>query len=164
MSLEQGHAALDAALGILSRLDSVQLAEIEKRAAFLRRAGGGPKVEVDSASRAVLDAIVEALRQRNLPSFSASKLSEGRDWEAFAKKARGLIHYLTDGTGLDLQGRLIVLRLGIRLFIKRLEEERQMITFNTLISQVHRIAPLLDQEFPGYARAGFLRLLIKQSA
>lgn len=157
-------AELDDVLTALRGMGATDLAEVEKRVAFLRRTSEPTRNEGLDFARYVVDIIIEVLREQALPlPRTTANLASRSDWQAFSDKAQVIERYLLR-SGLDRQGRVVVLKMGVRLLTKRLMAEGRQVSFNILLANAHRIPVMLNREFPGYAQAGLLHVLIGRPA
>lgn len=151
-------------LDALRGLGSSALLEVEKRVTFLRRtapAATGAKDDGFSFARLVVEVIVEVLKEHAIPlPRTTANLSSRSDWQAFTDKIRVIERYLARSKRLNRTGKLAVLKLGVVYLMDRLAKEGRQVSFSVLLANVHRVPVLLNREFPGYAQAGVLHVLV----
>lgn len=154
--------SIDHILGALPGLGSAELAEVEKRIAFLRRTSEPARDDAVGFAHLVVDVIVEVLGNMGVPQpRHFTNLQSRSDWQAFADKVKVIEKFMMR-SGLDRQGRLAVMRIGVRLLVKRLMAEGRQVSFNVVLSNAHRISVMLNREFPGYGQNGLLHVLVNR--
>jgi hypothetical protein len=157
---------LTRAVRLLGQLAPQQLEELRQRIVALQQFGsatlsdGPPQAD----ELFVLNAIADTLRTQGydytavgvMARDAAAKLADGH---SFRDKVPGLMQFLAN-THPNTVGRQALLLLGLQFLVLELRKRGTLVTYKTLMAQIHRVGPALDAHFPGYASAGLLRWVV----
>jgi hypothetical protein len=140
-----------------------ELTELYKHVAALRGTGLVQKtdevVQVTSADEEfVLMAITNQLTRMGVEYTTLDQLRRYSKYKAFREKVPGLMQYIRGACpGRDDQRTL--LELGVRLLYENQVKLGLMASARMVMDHLHRIVPILNASFPGYAAGGVLHLV-----
>jgi hypothetical protein len=153
---------------LLPRLLPAELAELSARIKALQQTGHAVVTsgDVESDERFVLDAICEALRAVGTDYANVGLLARAagdrlEDGHSFRDKVPALMTFLATAHPTRIGQRAILL-LGLQLLLLDMRRAGLPLGFKLVMAQIHRIGPVLDAHFPGYAEAGLLRKVLAQ--
>lgn len=109
----------------------------------------------------VLGCIAEQLSRMSVEFVSVAVLRNQRGIASFRSKLPGLMKFVSSGGRNRIEQRAILM-MGIELLYDHLVKQQLPITAWLLMSHVHRIPSVLNDAFPGYARAGLLSWIVKK--
>lgn len=107
----------------------------------------------------VLDAIVNYMQSRQLDLSGRVQLLRSNGMRAFKPKAQAVYDWIKPAGRRAQQ--LALLSLGAEILYEDMVKLKWAVTSRTMMAHVHRIPALLEREFPGYAQAGFLNLIMR---
>lgn len=118
----------------------------------------------EDSARMMLDAFSRTLSERGLDPIPSGMLMRTQNYKAFRAKMTD------DQLGAWLRGVVknnrvalfALMHLCSELLYDDLAEKRAAINPRVMMDQVHRIPAVLNRNFPGYAQAGLLHLVIRQ--
>lgn len=108
----------------------------------------------------LLDCIIEVTTETVGYPISKETLRGMTAYQSFRKKLPALIKYIEHAAPEYVQRRAIC-KLGIELLFGYLHSPDRMTGPSTLLYQIHRMPAALDAQFPGYAGAGLLGLIVR---
>ena len=109
----------------------------------------------------VLSLICDVLQSMGVEYPVLSVLQRNAGFKAFKEKLPGLFRYLQK-SGLNKNEQRAVLRVGILLLYENLMQMGLPISAARVMQHTHRIPSILENQFPGYASAGLLRMLVSR--
>jgi len=167
----------------LSGLTNDQLRDVRERiTGLLSLSSGASKVEDVASSKKdvdedlVLVAICEYLESEGLQIVSLGRLKNSSVYKNNASKVTSVAEW--SKRVQSRQGRSAILYLGVQLLCdylrdgvpirwdgenKYLVRARLPVSFDTVLSFIDHLPPVLDNAFPGYAKSGKLDWVIKQA-
>ena len=105
-------------------------------------------------------AIAEFCRDIGLPPVKTTQMMHGAAYDQFRNKLGSVREYIAR-VGKKPQQRAL-LRLGIKLLHKDMSERKLAISYMSFLNEFHRLPGCINREFPGYARAGFMKMIIRK--
>lgn len=109
----------------------------------------------------VLSCICEQLGHVAAEYVSKEALRSHRGIAAFREKIPGLMRYLAATSESRTEQRAI-LRMGIELLYEQLTEMNVPASARLVMAHIHRVPSVLNNAFPGYARAGLLHWIVNK--
>lgn len=163
-------ANLHKIIRLLPQLDLTELAELEQRVKLLKATGhavasaAGTPLESDESL--VLHCISELLQRLGLGYSTLALLQKSvteklQDGHSFRDKVPGLMLFL-QRQHPRRTGQRALLAYGLELMYFDYLHGGGVISHKTLMANIHRIPLVLDNHFPGYARANLLHLIVDQ--
>lgn len=153
---------------LLPLLSDDELDQLSIRIKSLRSLGGNnskPSVVDDSDITSdevfVLGCIVHTMQRLGADMSSVSMLQRSRDIGAFRSKLPDLKTYL-QSVGRERQLHVAILQIGTHIMHDELMAMGRTVTSRTIMQHIHRLDAAINRQFPGYARSGYLHLLLKQ--
>lgn len=158
-------AAYNDALRLLNHLTSDEASKLRDALTALlslHAAGGAARDEKTPEGVDVAGLVNEVLEGYGFGRVSLHQLqgaaprysqTSAQLW-AFARTA------MPDGKRVE---HLAILRLGVRMLYKNIEDQGIPITHNIMMRQLSRLPAVVNHGFPGYARNGFLGLVVRSN-
>ena len=148
-------------LGQLPALPKADRDAIKARLIALDTLDTSPSINSPSTSQdgVVLHAICDFMRQNGLENPPIASLTKSPQYHAFALKCPQVISYLGSLSKLE---RETLLFIGIGVRYDNLCEMGVVVTARTLMSHIHRLPGALNRSFPGYAKSGYLKLIVRK--
>ena len=153
---------------IMEALTRLTKPELDQVATAIRALGGKsaserkPRdpTEADKAGALFLEEMGHALRRAGIEFRSMDSHQRSALYPSFRDKAHDLLtEYLKDMQRVERHG---IISLGMDLLIAELRCYSDGAGSNKVMSHIHRIPDIIDQNFPGYAEAGLLPLIINR--
>jgi hypothetical protein len=107
-----------------------------------------------------LRAICHMLQRNGLEHGSVTALQRHRDFAKF-RSQYAAVNKFFDAAKLDSGQRRTLFKVGVEMLYDNLCELGIPVTAATLMNHTHRIPAVINLGFPGYARSGLLRLIVK---
>jgi hypothetical protein len=151
------------AIRSLVPLTLLELEELEKRIKALRFGTPGAMSEVDdhlSGGELIIQVICDTLNGLGVDRTQAPTLRRSRYYSALKAKAPDIIAFIRGQAGTRNQQRAL-LALGISLLYENMTKVGLPVSAMLLMGHIHRLPSIFNQSFPGYARSGFLGMLVK---
>lgn len=156
---------------LLPALSDTELIELVARIKSLREVGHalvGVGASVASDEQLVLDVIGQQLARMGVEYPPAALLllaarKKLADGHSFREKIPPLMQFLSRAHP-TLIGQRAILALGVELLYRDITARGLVVTHRTLMAHIHRVPPVLDRHFPGYARAGLLGWVVDKPA
>lgn len=149
---------------IVAWIPSLTSDEVQRIRAALDMSGQlGGKVKheaIPSDELNALDAIARFMQERGLDLSGREQLARGRGYNAFKAKVPALFAYLKQAGDRNAQRALLT--IGIELLYADLTKIGLAVTSRSLMAHTHRIVGVINREFPGYAQAGFIKLILRR--
>lgn len=155
-------------LRLLPGLTGEELSKVAGAVSLLRKGTPG------AASVAVADTgnvdhyLLLELVSRTMSNLGADHskpavLERTKGFDAFCRKVPGVMQYVRAQckTRVQQEG---LLRIGIGLLRDNLEQMGWPTSSATIMAHIHRLPSVLNREFPGYASAKMLHLVVRQDA
>jgi len=146
---------------LMKSLDGPELDELEKRVKaakqFKKEGKSTPKYDPDVDL--VLESLVGTMSRLGVEYTPAVALKKAEMFPSFAEKVPGLMKFVRKGAGSKNQQR-VLLGLGFRLLYTSMTEFGWPTSSRLMMAHVHRVPSVINRNFPGYASAGLLGLLI----
>lgn len=125
----------------------------------------GPQATLIEPDDPVLEEVFRALSttlgNRGYPKMSYRVFQRKQDFQAFRKKAPTLARWIRKAFRPKTTPEFdFCAALCFKLLGNWLGELGVPLSYRTLVNNAERIAPLIDQAFPGYQSAGFLNRVI----
>lgn len=159
-------------LASLPTLPPDDLSSLRARAGALLQLGGHPTtgddapgpvprgpVASDARIKRYAAVIVDALQDTGM-SVSMPRVEGCVATSIWVDRVTMIENYLRP-SALDVPSLVVVVRLGVRLLMANMQKMKVPITPRSLVTQLHRVPPMLDLEFPGYATMGLLGILTR---
>lgn len=118
----------------------------------------GPDISDDI----VLQEIIAFMHEMSVDMSGAKQLAVGARYATFKVKSDHFMLTLTKSKLSKTQTRALV-RIAVSLLYDDCKKMGWATTSRTLMAHAHRLAAIVDRAFPGYARMGWLALVIKGS-
>ena len=150
---------LDEVLSRLPRLTEEELTDVKGRVTFLLSSGPG-KTSTPSSddSHLILDVLGEVLQSLGSETVHPAVLRKTSIFPAFKRKVPVLMEYVR-AAGVRNEQRA-VLRLGIEILYRYLEKHGP-VSSRTIMQHIHRVPSAINRQFPGYAKSGLLRAIVR---
>jgi hypothetical protein len=149
----------------LPTLSEKELRELRARIDFLLRGAPRPQTKTngngaESPALMVLEIIHKLCKDYGVESRPLSALNSGQGFNAFVEKVPQVLASLgaEEFTMIELR---TLLRLALGLTLEKLTHMGVPVSASVLMNHVHRVPGVLDTHFPGYRKAGMLRLLVQ---
>jgi hypothetical protein len=165
-------AAYDQVVAALPLLTSEERGKIAERLKMLNALAPGKSLvsspdSLDQPSAGgiaeeLLDAICATVLQTSGEKIAPFGLRRAPQFRSFKEKAQALEGFLHKHA-LTRSERRALLHIAIGLLYDVIREEGHPAAARTIMAQVHRLPAVLDWQFPGYAAAGCLRLIVKSA-
>lgn len=166
-------AEFETIASLLLKLDVGELAEVRARCGILSQAGGAPR-STASAARAsampgelsesdeelVLGEIVGHMYSEGIEYSSMKMLRGMNNYRSFVTKVGPVMIYFRRITNNKVKLRALI-RMSIRMLYRDLAKMNVSASTRTMMNHWHRIPAVINANFPGYAKAGLLSLLIR---
>jgi hypothetical protein len=153
---------------LLALLSPLELEELQQRLKALRQFGSATpvSVSVESDEAFVLGCISELLQRLGAPAstllLQRAAAERVRDGSSFREKVPPLMQFLARAHK-DRRGQRALLCLAIEmLWLHMLDVEKVVLSYRTLMANIHRIPGVLDRHFPGFARNGLLPFVVER--
>lgn len=148
-------------LQLIPSLTSEEVARVRSALDMSSQLGGKVRHEpIASDDLYVLDTIARFMQERGLDMSGREQLARGRDYSAFKIKVPALFGYLKQAGDRNAQRALLT--IGIELLYDDLTKIGLAVTSRSLMAHTHRITGVINRMFPGYAQAGFIKLILKR--
>ena len=144
----------------LPHLSATELTTLSARVKALQQVAGNAPAETTLADT-VLETISEVLRGYGVDMASAMMMKRSHNFGAFSDKIPGLTAWMDQITRNRIEQRA-VLTIAVDLLYQDLKHLTLPITGRTMMNHIHRIPAVMDASFPGYAKYGLLRMLIRR--
>jgi hypothetical protein len=152
-----------AAILALKPLTLSELEELEKRIRALRFGAPGAMSETDdhvSGGDLIIQTICDTLNGLGVDRTQAPTLKRSKYYPAMKAKAPDILSFIRGQAGTRNQQRAL-LALGINLLYENMTKVGLPVSAMLLMGHIHRLPSIFNQNFPGYARSGFLGMLVK---
>jgi hypothetical protein len=150
---------IDQVLRLLPRLTKHELDEVKEQINLLRTVGPSTQREVGDEASELLQAIVTFLSSRGLEYNTMAMLRKVDQYEAFADKAKNVFRFMKGVEGRTKKRAF--LSLAAELLYDDLTSMDVAVSARTMMSHTHRIPAVINKNFPGYARAGMLGIIVR---
>jgi hypothetical protein len=147
---------LENILALLPKLSALDLNEVRKRITFLR----STSVVVDDGTL-VLESLAYFMKRVGSEFFSIEALKASPQFPSFRDKLPVVMRYLRSAKLSQVEQRY-VLDLAFDLLYRFIAKRGQPVGPRLLMAQVHRIPDVLNNQFPGYASSGLLRMIARR--
>lgn len=150
----------------ISRLLPQDLAKVEAHIQFHKANGrrsktaGTANTALDEDELWVLNIIVDFMRHIGADASSLELLRQSTDFPAFAKKVPPLMAYLNQAKLNKIQKRMLFL-LALEILYSEKTRIGAACSARVVMREIHRVPALVDSQFPGYARAGLLAMIVR---
>lgn len=142
-------------------LSSQELQDLRTHITVLLQLGPG------SADRAVahsdapeeLIVIAEFCRDKGMPPVKITDMMVSSHYDTFRSKIEPVRKYIAQ-VG-DKTAQRALLRVALKQLHGDLVRKRYAISYVSYLDHFHRIPGIINREFPGYAQAGFMSLIIR---
>ena len=159
-------------LRALNSLSGEELDQVASKIALLKANPFGasrPATATNAATNGhdelLLLAICEFFEAQGLEKCYPAMLRRASGYTAFKQKVEPIVAFLAKGAGRDSLTRtelMALFRLGISLLHQNMQSMQIAVSTRTMMNQIHRMPSVIELSFPGYARQGLLRLVIKR--
>jgi hypothetical protein len=109
--------------------------------------------------RLVLETICGLMQSKGLASLTVPILLRSPYMKPFREKLPLLLAFLARAHPEHL-GQKRVLEIGVECLYDNLKAMNVAVSEITLLRHIHRLPAVIDQQFPGYAQNGLLRLVV----
>jgi len=158
--------AIEAAI---PKLSDEELAKLESAIAA-RRAIGGKLGKTETMTTGlpadvvmVLETLADFMKYNGSDPAPAAMLAKTSNFAAFKVKVPFVMESLKL-SALKKNETRAVLRSAISMLYERMTDQGLDTTSRRMMDHIHRLPALLDVHFPGYAKAGLLRLTVRAHA
>lgn len=170
-------AEFDQVAKLLLKLDVGELAEVRARAGILTQAGGasaptssaakprriGEQSEEDDVDL-VLGQIAAHMYSEGIEYASLAMLKRTTNYKSFAEKVPASMEFFRKITRNRTKLRALI-TMSIRFLYKDMAKIGTGSTSTrTMMNHWHRVPAVLNSNFPGYAKAGLLGLILRDGA
>lgn len=149
----------------LPHLSAFELDQLHERIKALKHMGGNGNsneaTKVAGDLDIVLDVIVRVMRRNGHDYSNAKMLQRSRNYNAFTQKVPALMEYLKAATGNRLE-QCGILEISVRLLCHEIKHWEVPITDQLVMVNIDRIPAVINKHFPGYAKHGMLKMLVKR--
>jgi hypothetical protein len=146
----------------LPHLSAGELDQLFERIKALRQMGGNGNGHAKSDdSDVILDTIIRVMQSNGLTCPYLKQLRQRRNYTSFKEKVPALMDYLKKVSTNRLE-QSVILDLGVGLLYHDIKHWSIPMTDSLIMNNIHRIPAIMDVHFPGYARSGMLKMLVKR--
>jgi hypothetical protein len=147
----------------LPLLGVAELDDVIARAKLMRSMTRGAETSVNPQTgrddvQFVLEVIASAMAREDYSS--PSLLRKSSQFASFKTKVPALIEYLKPAGSRNQQRAL--LRLGVELLQKYMTGIGVPTGSRVIMQNIHRVPAVIETQFPGYAREGLLRMIMRE--
>jgi len=159
-------SALKQIIDLLPKLDSDELSELRKRITALSSLGGSPEVDGkagalrDTRAEMIMEAINHVMSSLGADSASVFVMRRTADYPRLKQKVDSLFEYMRKITGNRVEQQHL-LNMSVEMLYQDLVELGIPVTALTIMRHIHRIPAVMNKQFPGYAEAGVLSMILK---
>lgn len=154
-------------IDLLPHLSKGDLLQVHKAVGALMSLNGHGSIptknEVISSLDPMLLTISKVLQSRGLEFSSPYMLSRSNAYNKFRVEHAPAITKFLEAQGLSHIEQALLLDMGVRLLIDRLQSRGMSVSGRTLLWYMHQLPSTIDQAFPGYASAGILHKVIQHA-
>jgi hypothetical protein len=142
-------------------LTTQQLQELRGHISRLLQMGPGPadRAVAHSDAPEELILIAEFCRDKGMPPVKITDMMTATQYGSFQRKVPAVRTFIAQ-VGDKTQQRAL-LRVALKQLHKDMMERRIAISYLSYLNEFHRIPGIINREFPGYAEAGFMQLIIR---
>jgi hypothetical protein len=152
--------SLQKVLPFLPKLNADELAELQGRISYLSQnapaSSSKAQQPVDADTDMILETLVRALSSMGVEFSSVAMLRSAQQYAAFKQKAPHVLAFLRHACPNNRVQQIAVLTIGIKLLYANLERMGLQASSRYVMAHIHRVPSILNEAFPGYARAGVL--------
>lgn len=155
---------LSKVLSILPNLTSEEREQVRVKLLMLGAVSSGPSTltsSKDGLADMVLSAISEVLSEKKSDFSTGSMIRKRINRKEFLEKVETLRSFF-DEAGDTKVTRQAFIRLCAELLYNQMSERNMPVNAATLARHIHRIPSVVNTQFPGYAKAGLLRMIIRE--
>ena len=152
-------------VNLLPHLTKEDLLQVHKAVGALMSLNGHAiptKDEVVSSIDPMLVATSKVLQSRGLEFSSPYMLSRSNAYNKFRVEHAPAISKFFEAQGLSHTEQALLLDMGIRLLIDRLQARGMSVSGRTILWYMYQLPSTIDQAFPGYAEARLLGKIIQK--
>ena len=110
----------------------------------------------------VLDTLCQTLSGLGVEHTSATMLRTASQYSAFKGKVPGIMQYVRRQCPTRVKQRALLV-VGITLLYENMVTIGLPVSSRYLMGQIHRFPSVLNAEFPGYAHAGLLGMVVREA-
>lgn len=151
----------------IPKLNDEELAKVEIAIAA-RRSIGGKMSKTETLTTGlppevlmVLETLADFMKDNGADPAPAGMLAKTSNFSGFKKKVPAIVESMK-ASALKKNEARAVLRSAMSMLYERLTDQGLDTTSRRMMDHIHRLPALLDVHFPGYAKAGLLRLTVRK--
>ena len=149
---------------ILERLPALSKAEMQQVKARVTVLSQGPSGQVNHADTdvlLVLSVIQAVMFSRGADMTTVAGLQRAAQYRSMADKVPALVGYLHRAGIKDRIEVRAILSIAVDLLYRDLTQMGLTTSSRTIMQHLHRIPAVLNKQFPGYAKMGWLGMLLR---